>query len=335
MSILKPESSLMSTWSMDIKRPLVSICCTTYNHVNFIEEAIKSFLMQHTSFPFEILIRDDASTDGTVDIIKKYAEKYPNIIRVAYEKINTYSKGVKPLPELFKIAKGKYIALCEGDDFWTDCQKLQIQIDEMEKCKIGMSFHANSQLCNSGRIIEPRLKGHNIVYSVKEIIKGGFHFVQTNTIIFRRLYLKELNFELLNKSPVGDVWIRIATSIPDGALYIDRDMAMYRRNAAGSWSASVENEDAFMVFVNRMIKSIDAFDRYWNYAYTREFRSYKNMYIYTVMRKKNISTEAREKFINSYYSYISLRNMVLWNLVFKNENMARLLNKLYVIVKSK
>jgi glycosyltransferase involved in cell wall biosynthesis len=98
--------------------------------------------MQKTDFPFEIIIHDDASTDATADIIREYERKYPDIIRPIYQTENQYSKGQNAVLFTFKAAKGNYIALCEGDDYWIDPLKLQKQITEMEKHpECYMSFH--------------------------------------------------------------------------------------------------------------------------------------------------------------------------------------------------
>jgi len=115
------------------QKPLVSICCITYNHEKYIRDAIESFLMQKTDFPFEIIIHDDASTDRTADIIREYEKKYPDVIKPIYQTENQYSKGVNTAFITFKKAKGRYIAICEGDDYWTDPMKLQIQVTFLEK----------------------------------------------------------------------------------------------------------------------------------------------------------------------------------------------------------
>jgi len=122
---------------------LVSICTITYNHAKFIRQALDGFLMQETNFPFEVLIHDDASTDGTADIIREYAEKYPDIIKPIFQKENQYSKGVQiSLTYNFPRVKGKYVALCEGDDYWTDPRKLQTQVDFLEaNPEFSMCFH--------------------------------------------------------------------------------------------------------------------------------------------------------------------------------------------------
>lgn len=113
---------------------VVSIICNTYNHEKYIAHTLESFLMQKTDFTFEILVHDDASTDSTPDIIRTYAEKYPDIIKPILQTENQMSRGVK-VSQVFQYprAKGKYIAFCEGDDYWIDENKLQVQVDWLEK----------------------------------------------------------------------------------------------------------------------------------------------------------------------------------------------------------
>src|SRR5690554_3017735 len=119
---------------MEDKEPLVSICCITYNHEDFIRDAIEGFLMQKTSFPIEIIIHDDASTDNTANIIEEYANKYPDLFVTILQSENQWSKGGGSIYARFVYprARGKYIALCEGDDYWTDPLKLQKQVDFLE-----------------------------------------------------------------------------------------------------------------------------------------------------------------------------------------------------------
>ena len=129
--------------------PLVSICTTTYQHRRYIRQTLDSFLSQKTDFPFEILVHDDCSGDGTVEILEEYARRYPDVVCPVFEKENQYSKGV-PINETFNFprARGKYIALCEGDDFWCDDGKLQAQADYMES-------HPDCTFCfTNGYIVE-------------------------------------------------------------------------------------------------------------------------------------------------------------------------------------
>jgi len=121
------------TWDKGTK-PLVTVSCITYNHEEFIREAIESFLMQKTTFPVEILIHDDASTDGTADIIREYENAYPGLIKPIYQTENQYSKGIKiPATYQHSRTKGKYYAICEGDDYWIDPLKLQKQVSFLEE----------------------------------------------------------------------------------------------------------------------------------------------------------------------------------------------------------
>src|SRR5690554_1247666 len=112
---------------------LVSVCCLSYNHRPYIKDCLEGFVKQQCNFQFEVLIHDDASTDGTSDIIREYQKKYPNIIKPIIQTENQYQKGVAVnWVYNFPRAQGKYIALCEGDDYWSDPLKLQKQVEVLE-----------------------------------------------------------------------------------------------------------------------------------------------------------------------------------------------------------
>jgi glycosyltransferase involved in cell wall biosynthesis len=128
----RTEEEIMYRWSSE-SPVLASICCLTYNHENYVRDSIDSFLLQETDFPFEVLIHDDASTDRTAEIINDYARRYPRIIRPILQRENQFSKGgLIALRFVFPKARGKYIAICEGDDYWTDKTKLQQQVSFLE-----------------------------------------------------------------------------------------------------------------------------------------------------------------------------------------------------------
>ncbi|TGY67494.1 glycosyltransferase [Phocaeicola sartorii] len=114
--------------------PLVTIQCLTYNHEPYIRQCLEGFVMQQTDFCFEVIVHDDASTDGTANIIREYEQKYPDIIKPIYEKENQYSKHDDSLIRIInEHTRGKYIAFCEGDDYWIDSLKLQKQVDFLEE----------------------------------------------------------------------------------------------------------------------------------------------------------------------------------------------------------
>lgn len=129
-NIQRLERELLSKKSQD---PLVSVCCCTYNQAHLIRSALDGFLMQKCKFPFEILVHDDASRDGTQSVLTEYQRKNPDLIKIIFQKENLFSKtGKYPVVNLYKEARGKYIAECDGDDYWTDPYKLQRQVDFLE-----------------------------------------------------------------------------------------------------------------------------------------------------------------------------------------------------------
>ncbi|MCI5779181.1 MAG: glycosyltransferase [Lentisphaeria bacterium] len=172
--------------------PMVSVCCITYNHEPYIRDCLEGFLMQKTDFPFEVLIHDDASTDRTADIIREYEAKYPDIIKPIYQTENQYSKGVKvSMVYNYPRAQGKYIALCEGDDYWIDPNKLQRQYDFMET-------HPEYSVCSTGFQVLMQKDGlkktitskTNMTGDLSAFINGQLH-LQTCTIFARReLFLR-------------------------------------------------------------------------------------------------------------------------------------------------
>ena len=129
-----------------MNNPTVTVWCLTYNQKEFIKDALEGFVMQKTSFPFEVIVHDDASTDGTTDIVNEYAKKYPEIIKPMIETENQWQKGgLKHIIGIMneKHRRGKYIAFCEGDDYWTDPLKLQRQVDFLEShSDYSMCFHS-------------------------------------------------------------------------------------------------------------------------------------------------------------------------------------------------
>lgn len=133
--INRTQDEIMEGWgNADLQKPLVSVRCITYNHAKYIGQALDGFLMQKTTFPFEIIVHDDASTDGTEQIIRAYAEQFPRLIKPIYEEENLYSKQGGAITKIVNAQiKGKYIAACEGDDYWIDPYKLQKQVDFLER----------------------------------------------------------------------------------------------------------------------------------------------------------------------------------------------------------
>ncbi len=129
-----------------MEQPIVTVWCLAYNQKEFIRDALEGFVMQKTTFPFEVIVHDDASTDGTTAIVEEYARQYPYIIKPVIETENQWQKGgLKHIIYIMneKYRNGKYIAFCEGDDYWTAPQKLQHQVDFLEShSEYSMCFHS-------------------------------------------------------------------------------------------------------------------------------------------------------------------------------------------------
>ena len=177
---------------MNIPEPLVSISCITYNHARYIRQCLDGFVLQKTTFPFEVLIHDDASTDGTADIIREYEMKYPYIIKPIYEQENQWVKGRRGSAIFnFPRAKGKYIALCEGDDYWIDPLKLQKQVDILESDKNIGFVYSKFQLVNFDNML---IENYSTVSNQLSHSKTGYllpsllrnNFPQTLTVVFKK-----------------------------------------------------------------------------------------------------------------------------------------------------
>lgn len=241
----------------------VSIICNTYNQESYLDKAIESILAQRTSFSYEIIIHDDASTDGTVDIIGKYVAAYPDKIRAIYERENQYSKGEDYITPMVKdIAKGKYIAICEGDDFWIDENKLQLQRDALEKhseCDMCACWGCTVTENGTREISQIRPRIGDGILSAENVILGGGQYLVTAGLFFRRqMYENAPDFE---KSNSLDYAIQIIGSLRGGIFYIDRKMAVYRRYAVGSWTNDVlKNEEKLKVqwdIEKKMLETLD------------------------------------------------------------------------------
>ena len=217
--------------------PVVSVCCITYNHETYIHKTIEGFLMQKTTFPFEIIIHDDASTDKTAEIVREYEKKHPDVIFPIFQTENQYSKGLRGIALRFAYpkARGKYISFCEGDDYWTDPLKIQKQVDFLENNTAYGLVYTNYQTLfdDSGKIIvrnyDPKIPDGEIYH--KYLTSS---FIGTLTVMARSDLIKEyvVKFqEILKTWPMGDrpLWLYISTKSKCG--FLEDYTAVYRRNA--------------------------------------------------------------------------------------------------------
>lgn len=218
--------------------PLVTIICLVYNHEPYLRKCLDGFVMQKTTFPFEAIVHDDASTDGSTKIIRDYVEKYPNIIKSIYEVKNLYGKGIigKKIDAAMH-ACSKYIAFCEGDDYWIDPFKLQKQVDFLE------THPDYTMCCNRTKLYSEHTKsfiGENFCYDIskdietKDIIYRTGLFISTCSILYKK-NVKDNYPDYCKQCVVGDYPSQIMCAMKGKTYYFNEAMSVYRVQNSSSW----------------------------------------------------------------------------------------------------
>lgn len=246
---------------------MVSICCITYNQEAYIRDALDGFIKQKTNFQWELLIHDDASTDRTAEIIREYAKRYPDRIFPILQTENQYSQGLTNISGRFNFprARGKYIAMCEGDDYWTDETKLQRQVDFME-------VHPGCSLCLHSARIE--VQGKAITEHMmrpyrrsrklrpEEIIDKTSGY-PTASLMFRKSMVEHLPDFYVN-APIADIPLQLMSANRGWAYYMDRCMCVYRLGGSASWTTLMKQgnyEEKQRNYARAMEEMYRGFDR--------------------------------------------------------------------------
>lgn len=221
---------------------MVCIRCATYNHELYIRDCLEGFVMQKTNFKFVAIVHDDASTDKTADIIREYEAKYPDIIKPIYETENQYSKRDGSLGRIMDAAidatGAKYVALCEGDDYWTDPLKLQRQVDYLEgheECV--MCAHAANWEMNGKIERNDICHDEECDLTTDEVIREGGLYLATASLTFRR-EMSDLWPSWRKNANVGDYPLQILGTLQGELHYFPDIMCVYRYQASGSWTAA-------------------------------------------------------------------------------------------------
>lgn len=213
----------------------VSVCCITYNHKNYIEVAIDSFLSQKTTFPFEIIIGDDCSNDGTSQIVDNYQKCYPNIIKVLRGETN---KGmIGNMLATLSAANSDYIAFCEGDDYWVDNDKLTKQKNICDKDDdISLCIHPCYRLGKNGKLKKSFSKAEVLTfYSATDVVNIYGQFAPSSSYFFRKSVISDFPCWLID-APLGDLFIELYATKSGNICYIPEYMSIYRVFSENSWT---------------------------------------------------------------------------------------------------
>lgn len=256
---------------------MVTLWCNTYNHSQFIEDALFGFINQKTNYNFEVIVFDDASTDGTSEIVRDYAKKHPNLIKAYIAKKNTYGTNIRRqmLNSLKKEAiHGEYIALCEGDDYWIDEHKLQKQVDYLENhVECSLTGHCAKivnmiDVTNDSQFV-PMANFRMIegIVDNEEIILRKDGPIPTASFVMRKeVYFKEKDFP---QCDIGD-WPTLLFAITKGYIYyFKKEMSVYRYLTDNSWTKEMLSEP-YEIFLHnlKMVIFFAKYDIYTNSRYT-------------------------------------------------------------------
>ena len=252
-------------------KPLVSVICMTYNQAPYIRDALDGIISQEADFSFEVLVHDDASEDGTSGIVAQYARQYPNLISPILQRENQYSKGVDTVRTVvLPQSRGKYIAYCEGDDFWTASNKLQSQVDFL-------ASHGSYSACVHNSIKLDLSRNQTSVmfgtddkdYEIEDIIKKGGGCWQTSSLVCKREVCEDYPAFLLKAAGFGDYQLSINAVLKGKIHYYGTPMSMYRFLTKGSWSERCrQNPQMLANSYEQMVDLLKDLNNYTGYAYS-------------------------------------------------------------------
>jgi glycosyltransferase involved in cell wall biosynthesis len=249
--------------------PLLSVCLITYNHAKYIEQAIEGVLNQNVNFPWELIIADDYSTDGTRDILIAYQKKYPEFIKLILQEKNV--GAAENFIDLIAYSCSKYIAYFEGDDYWTDPAKLQKQVDFLEANQnYSICFHEVMILYDDRREILYNNIGENRTFDFLDLTHNNF--IATVSCVFRA-FEHHKHLPAWFKGYAGnDYGLKLLNATKGKIYYIKDCMAVYRVHNQGIWSSQSHPE-----MYENGIKVIDSLNAAFNFEYNEDFETAKKL----------------------------------------------------------
>lgn len=279
----------------------VSVFCLAYNTEKYIRQTLDGFVKQKTDFEFEVFVHDDASTDGTADIIREYEKKY-KFIKPVFQKDNQYSSHIPIIAtHLLPNAKGNYFAWCEGDDYWTDPYKLQKQVKSLERNPNCVASFCNVQVVNTNGVplrVVSRLSTEGIIPGddfVRYCLFPGklrtLPMQISGLVIRREIYEKYIN----NPPPytkefvgVGDIPLFLTCGLEGDVFYINELMSCYRTGNPSSWSGKIRGDISHAVaHYSQEKKALLAFNEYTKGEFSREANKAANLREFIILRMKH------------------------------------------------
>lgn len=295
---------------------MVSVYCLTYNHAKYIEDALEGFVKQRTNFKFHVIVHDDASTDGTQDIILAYKNKYPNLFDVIIQKENQYSKGTKIFSTyIAPLIKGKYVAACEGDDFWCDENKLQKEVDFLEGNNDYVACVHNTKLYNQKTGKSHNMFGEeNRIITIEDVLAEGKMCYHTSTLLARKEYILEKPKFTYLIPFVGDFPLSIYLSGSGKIKYFKDVMSVYRYCTQGSWTMRNFNLDKRIETAQNQIMMYQAANDYFNNQYECSFdKAILHSEFYLNAYRGNYKV-LKEKKYKSIWKHMSVSTWVLYKI---------------------
>lgn len=270
-----------------VTSPLVTVRTSTYQHKDYIKECIEGILKQKTNFQFEYIIGEDFSDDGTRQIVFEYAKKYPNIIRVFTADYNVGSKANGT--RCIRAARGEFMALCEGDDYWTDPYKLQKQVDFIQKSNCSLVFHPARCIDNNNNIINihgPKIDEKYSFFSMRDIILKSDTLIPTNSMLFKTKYCKNFPEWVIN-SPIGDIPLALILAHNERIGFLNEIMSNYRVLTPNSWSKQIlQSSTKRKVHDKKIIVMWIEFDIWSNFSYSKVIREILIITNYRILKRE-------------------------------------------------
>ncbi len=292
----------------------VSAYCLTYNHEKYIRSALDGFVGQKTDFDYEVFVHDDASTDGTAAIIAEYAEKYPHIIKPIYQTENQYSRGVRIMHEhILHRMSGEYIAVCEGDDYWSDPEKLQRQVDFLDSHPdYAACVHNTARLDlwkNKETLMFSRSGDEDI--SFEQVVSRGAAAYHTSSLMYRRKCADFWPPFYFRVKGFGDYPQSIHLRLCGNIRYINRPMSVYRFGTAGSWTTrTMANPAGRVKTLESVVDMLEEVNEYTEHKYDSAVRDAITQYKYKILYTQGSYAEMRKEPYLKLYRHEPLSNRI-------------------------